>query len=54
MSGHSILAIKKRVEQDITVRLAAGMDMDDLLSGIVLDKTLCRIYGLKGTRGEII
>ena len=37
LSGHNIMAVKKRIEQAITAKLSAGMDMADLLAGIGLN-----------------
>ena len=38
LSGHNILAIKRRIEMAITSRLQAGMDMDDLISAIGINR----------------
>lgn len=38
LSGHSIFAIKKRVEELITRKLQRGVDMDDLLNHVGLSK----------------
>lgn len=40
LSGHSIMAVKKRIEMELTAKLQRGMDMEDILSGIGISRRL--------------
>lgn len=38
LSGHSIMAVKRRIEMEITAKLQKGMEMDDILSLIGINR----------------
>lgn len=38
LSGHNILAIKRRIETELTAKMQRGMDMDDILSSIGINR----------------
>ena len=38
LSGHSIVAIKRRIETELTAKMQRGMDMDDILSAIGINR----------------
>lgn len=38
LSGHSIMAIKRRIETELTAKMQRGMDMDDILSALRINR----------------
>lgn len=38
LSGHSIMAVKRRIEMEITAKLQKGMEMDDILSLVGINR----------------
>lgn len=59
LSGHSIMAIKRRIETELTSIMQRGMDMDDILSGIGInrrqfDNTMKAIDNIQWLENQIL
>lgn len=58
-SGHSIVAIKRRIETELTAKMQRGMDMDDILSAIGInrrqfDNTMKAIDNIQWLESQIL
>lgn len=59
LSGHSIVAIKRRIETELTAKMQRGMDMDDILSTIGInrrqfDNTMKAIDNIQWLESQIL
>lgn len=59
LSGHSIVAIKRRIETELTAKMQRGMDMDDILSAIGInrrqfDNTMKTIDNIQWLESQIL
>lgn len=59
LSGHSIVAIKRRIETELTAKMQRGMDMDDILSAIGInrrqfDNTMKAIDNIQWLESQIL
>lgn len=59
LSGHSIMAIKRRIETELTAKMQRGMDMDDILSAIRInrrqfDNTMKAIDNIQWLESQIL
>lgn len=59
LSGHSIIAIKRRIETELTAKMQRGMDMDDILSAIGInrrqfDNTMKAIDNIQWLESQIL
>lgn len=59
LSGHSIMAIKRRLESELTAKMQRGMDMDDILSAIGInrrqfDNTMKAIDNIQWLESQIL
>ena len=59
LSGHSIVAIKRRIETELTAKMQRGMDMDDILSSIGInrrqfDNTMKAIDNIQWLESQIL
>lgn len=59
LSGHSILAIKRRIETELTAKMQKGMDMDDILSALRInrrqfDNTIKAIDNIQWLESQIL
>lgn len=59
LSGHSIMAIKRRIESELTAKMQRGMDMDDILSAIGInrrqfDNTMKAIDNIQWLESQIL
>lgn len=59
LSGHSIMAIKRRIETELTAKMQRGMDMDDILSALRInrrqfDNTMKAIDNIQWLESQIL
>ena len=59
LSGHSIIAIKRRIETELTAKMQLGMDMDDILSTLRInrrqfDNTMKSIDNIQWLESQIL
>lgn len=59
LSGHSIMAIKRRIETELTAKMQRGMDMDDILSALRInrrqfDNTMKAIDNIQWLENQIL
>lgn len=59
LSGHSIIAIKRRIETELTAKMQRGMDMDDILSALRInrrqfDNTMKAIDNIQWLESQIL
>lgn len=59
LSGHSIMAIKRRIETELTAKMQRGMDMDDILSALRInrrqfDNTIKAIDNIQWLESQIL
>lgn len=59
LSGHSIIAIKRRIETELTAKMQRGMDMDDILSTLRInrrqfDNTMKAIDNIQWLESQIL
>ena len=59
LSGHSILAIKRRIETELTAKMQRGMDMEDILSALRInrrqfDNTMKAIDNIQWLESQIL
>lgn len=59
LSGHSIVAIKRRIETELTAKMQRGMDVDDILSAIGInrrqfDNTMKAIDNIQWLESQIL
>lgn len=59
LSGHSIMAIKRRIETELTSKMQRGMDMDDILSALRInrrqfDNTMKAIDNIQWLESQIL
>lgn len=59
LSGHSIMAIKRRIETELTAKMQRGMDMDDILSALRInrrqfDNTMKAIENIQWLESQIL
>lgn len=59
LSGHSIMAIKRRIESELTAKMQRGMDMDDILSALRInrrqfDNTMKAIDNIQWMESQIL
>lgn len=59
LSGHSIMAIKRRIETELTAKMQRGMDMDEILSALRInrrqfDNTMKAIDNIQWLESQIL